>query len=151
MKKAVIILTLVLLVFAHTSCASRETSPQSPEKTAYSLEYADKIQFSTYDTVEFAMTLGKGDYFEAKLILLKANKKVEAIPLSAGSIIFWVNNMYGQKILDAGRIEESYSFNFTAVESGDYQLVFQRPDKNTDCIIIMSYNSPGPLRDVTVR
>jgi len=62
--------------------------------------------------------------------------------------MFYIQGPNGEKVIDAGRIEHTYEFDFTAEVAGDYKLVFD--DSDGWCAVQIWHNSPEPLHDVTV-
>ncbi len=147
---AVIGLSLIVAgLFVTGGCAAK-----SQESSSEAIEYPYYDEIHTGPTDALAVTLEKGERFKARLWIWKAGRFAffEArgwrIP---ATLVFYVEAPNGEKVIDAGRIGggyEGYEFDFTAEVAGDYKLVFD--DRDGWCAVQIWYNSPHPLRDVTV-
>lgn len=125
--------------------AEDEGDSKPPVVISYSKHYT----IPTYHIAAVAISLGKGEVFEAQMAIYKGFRDTEARPRADGTIIFWIYDPNYRKVVDAGRIEGYYEFTFTVETSGDHILVFE--DTEGECFIYMDYNSPASLRDASVR
>ena len=128
-----------------TGCAAE---PRESGDEAIEYLYYDEIH--TGQTSALAVKLEEGERFRARLWIWKAGRfaffevRGWRVP---GTLAFYIRDPYGSKIIDAGRIEGMYEFDFTAEVAGDYRLVFD--DRESWCVVRIGHNSPEPLRDVT--
>ena len=125
--------------------AEHETSLKPREGITYSRQYV----IQTFYVASAVVSLGKGEVFEARMSVVKADRDKPILPPLEGSIVFWIYDPHWRKVVDAGRIEGEYEFAFPVEESGNYMLVFQ--DTEGYRIIYFEYNSPSPLQDASVR
>ena len=130
-----------------TGCAAE---PRESGDEAIEYPYYDEIH--TGPTEALAVTLEKGERFRARLWIWKAGRfaffEVRGWRVPA-TLVFYIRDPYDRKIIDAGRIEGGYEFNFTAEVTGDYKMVFD--DREGWCVVRIGHNSPEPLRDVSAR
>lgn len=117
-----------------------------------SAEYEYYIEVHTYKTSALAVELEEGERFGAHLWIWKEDKLgfMEARGWRVPSaLLFYIQDPYGRRIIDAGRIERVYEFAFTAEVAGDYWLIFD--DSDGYCVVRIVHNSPTPLRDVSAQ
>ncbi len=145
---AVIGLSLTVAgLFVMGGCVAK---PQESSGEAIEYPYYDEIH--TGKTEALAVTLEKGERFGAQLWVWKEDRFgfMEARGWRVPStLVFYIRDPYGRKVIDAGRIEGRYEFDFTAEVAGDYQLVFD--DSYGYCVIRIVHSSPEPLRDVSAH
>ena len=122
------------------------------ESGGEAIEYPYYDEIHTGKTEALAVTLEEGERFEARLWIWKAGRfayfEVRGWRVPA-TLMFYIQGPDGEKVIDAGRIEGGYEFNFTAEVTGDYKLVFD--DRDGWCVVRIGHNSPEPLRDVSAR
>ncbi len=153
MKKTSLVLLAVICLsmtvaglFVMGGCA---VEPQASGDEAIAYPYYDEIH--TAPTEALAVTLEERERFEARLWIWKAGRfayfevRGWRVPTT---LMFYIQGPNGEKVIDAGRIEGGYEFNFTAEVAGDYKLVFD--DRDGWCVVKIEHNSPEPLRDVSV-
>ncbi len=107
------------------------------------VSYSKHCFIPTYHIPSASAVLAKGEVFEARMVIGKADGSELVTPPVAGTIVFWIWDPDYHKVVDAGRIEGNYEFSFTVEESGDHILVFK--DEEGECIIWMEYSSPANL------
>ena len=122
-----------------------EQKDSQQEDVSYSKHYI----IPTIHIAAASAELGKGEVFEARMIIQKADGSEPVKPPVDGAIIFWIWNSNWRKVVDAGRIQGFYEFSFLVEESGTHTLVFE--DEEGECVIYMDYNSPAKLTDASVR
>jgi len=124
--------------------APEDQQPPQQEDVSYSKHYI----IPTIHIAAASAVLGKGEVFEARMIIQKADGSEAITPPVDGAIVFWIWNSNYRKVVDAGRIEGFYEFSYLVEESGTHTLVFQ--DEEGECVIYMDYNSPAKLTDASV-
>ena len=115
-------------------------------------EYPYYTEIHTYRTPALAVELEEGERFRARLWVWKEDKL--SFMATTGwripaSLLFYVQDPYGGRIIDAGRISNEYEVDFTAEVAGDYQLIFD--DRDGYCAVRIIHNSPEPLRDISAQ
>ncbi len=139
-------LVLVLLLSALSiapACKKPEPEVVPPK------QYARKVMISTYDTKVLSIKLAKGEVLEGHFGVWVAKIRTTVEPLKQGRIIFYIVDYYGETIIDAGDVIGGYEFEITADRTRQYNLFFD--DRHGDSVIILDYNSPTPLVDITYR
>ena len=112
-------------------------------------EYPYYTEIHTYRTPALAVELEEGERFRARLWVWKEDKLGSMTTTGwrmPSAVEFYVQDPNGARIIDAGRIERTYEFAFTAEVAGDYQLIFD--DRDGYCVVRIIHNSPQPLRDI---
>lgn len=115
-------------------------------------EYPYFTEIHTIKTSALAVELEEGEEFGARLWVWKEDRFgfMEARGWRVPStLLFYVDDPYGERIVDAGRIGSVYGVAFDADVSGDYQLIFD--DSDGYCVVRIVYNSPEPLRDINAQ
>jgi len=126
-------------------CELKAKYGKAPEEV---ITYSYFNKFASFDVAAAGVTLGKGDKFEAHMIVWKAEGCEPVLPLTEGEIVFWIRGPSYKKVVDTGRVHGESRFGFVAEESGEYQLIFD--DRDQKCFIEFYYNSPGKIWDISV-
>ena len=114
-------------------------------------EYPYYAEVHTFETSSLTVKLEEGQSFGAQLWAWKEDKlrfmRAYGWRVPA-ELVFYIEDPYGQRAIDAGRIEYTYEFAFTPEVSGDYRLIFD--DSYGDCVVRIVHNSAEPLLEVSV-
>jgi hypothetical protein len=117
------------------------------------IKYSKYGGFSTFDVRDLLVRLGKGDKFEGHFIM-QTRVITGPVPekdwkwVDGGEVIFTVEGN-NKKLIDAGRIQNEYSFEFVAEVSGDYRLIFVDPTYKTH--VDLYYNCLTTIQNLDVN
>ena len=105
----------------HESLISETTTIKPIVFSKYGWLYTSKVRW-------LSVMLGKGDRFEGRIVIsIRVGTETDWSYEPGGAIIFSVQDPRYTKLIDAGRIQDEYSHEFVAEESGDYKLIFNDP------------------------
>jgi cell division protein FtsB len=129
---------------------TRKDEKVASEPKIKSIIYEHYGWLKTAEVRWITVMLGKGDRFEGLIVIsTKVGTGTDWYYEKGGEIIFEIrepNNI--TKLIDAGRIQDEYSFEFVAEESGNYRLVFNDPTYKSR--VELYYNSPTIITDLDV-
>jgi hypothetical protein len=123
------------------------------QSIAKQIVYKQYGWFSTSNVVSLNVRLGKNDRFEG-LFRILTRVIIGPVPEKdwkwedGGEVIFTVEGN-NKKIINAGRVQNEYSFTFVAEESGDYKLIFVDPTYRLH--IDLFYNSPTIIQNLDIN
>lgn len=148
-------LTIASLVFA--AVIILVACGKEPPVQEYELPklYKSSMLIHTRHTAVVSCLLAKGEKLEAEFHLKAVRstrldeygRLMESIT-PGGEIVFYITDSSYQRVLDAGRVRDRYSFEVESEVTQRYFLFFIDQTR-WGHRIIFNYNCPSPLKDVT--
>ena len=135
---------ITIAMMAVSGCYS-ETKP----------DYLRKLEFWTTDMNRFEYQLAKGEILEVNLIysLYPWGRDKPRLPSPppggsyAQGIVLFISDYQGNTVIDAGRSIE-HTIKMKSKYSSIYYLNISAP---VEAWVVLSYNSPVPLKDASIR